>query len=239
MQPSATQSAAHQTDSTGVHPPSDVLPLTPIRAAQLLALGALLATVVIGLLLFLLRKPEPAPIVLHAPPTPAPTATPLPTPTPSPITIFVSGGVVQPGLYVLAWDARVGDALAAAGGLREGVNEALVNQAERLFDGAQVHVPLAEGSPDANANQSGPPPGLSGTLASAVPLAESSGGAGGGLVNLNTASAEELMTLPGIGPSKAATIIDNRPYDTVDDLDRVPGFGAKTVDQLRELVTTR
>lgn len=238
MQSPSLQPPAPQTDKTGVYPPSDAL-LTPIKAAQLLALGALLATVVIGLLLFLLRKPEPAPIVLHAPPTPAPTATPLPTPTPSPVTVFVSGGVAQPGLYVLAWDARVGDALAAAGGLQAGVNGALVNQAERLFDGAQVHVPLTEENAGIEIGQNGPPPGLSGTLASPVPLAESASGSAGGLVNLNTASAEALMTLPGIGPSKAAAIIANRPYDSVDDLDRVPGFGIKTVDQLRELVTTR
>jgi len=239
MQSPSLQPPAHQADNTGAHQPPEVLLLTPIKAAQLLALGALLATVIIGLLLFLLRKPEPAPIVLHAPPTPAPTATPLPSPTPSPVTVFVSGGVAQPGLYVLAWDARVGDALAAAGGLQEGVDGALVNQAERLFDGAQVHVPLTEESPSTAISQNGPPPGLSGTLSSPMPQAGPSSEATGGLVNLNTASAEALMGLPGIGPSKAAAIIANRPYDSVDDLDRVPGFGAKTVDQLRELVTTR
>lgn len=208
--------------------------LTPVVAAQLVGLGMLLATLIIGLLLFLLDKPDPAPIVLHAPPTPAPTATPLPTPTPSPLTVFVSGGVVHPGLYVLGWDARVGDALAAAGGLQSAVDGALVNQAERIFDGAQVHVPEAE-TVSAASSESGPPPGLSGTVALSAPP----GGATDGLVNLNTASADGLMTLPGIGPSKAAAIIANRPYESVDDLDRVPGFGAKTIDQLRELVTTR
>lgn len=205
----------------------------------------LLAAVIIGLLLFFLDKPDPAPIVLHPPPTPAPTATPVPTPTPSPLTVFVSGGVARPGMYQLGWDARVGDALAAAGGLQAGVDGALVNQAERLFDGAQVHVPLAEPSNVTSSEsgpqsgpQSGPPPGLSGTAAISAPASGGAGGAGG-LVNLNTASADGLMSLPGIGPSKAAAIIANRPYDAVDDLDRVPGFGAKTIEQLRELVTTR
>jgi len=154
---------------------------------------------------------------------------------PSPLTVFVSGGVARPGLYVLGWDARVGDALAAAGGLQTGVDGAQVNQAKRLFDGAQVHVPLAESLSAASSGGGEPPPGLSGSLALSGPV----GGAADGLVNLNTASADGLMSLPGIGPSKAAAIIANRPYDTVDDLDRVPGFGAKMIDQLRELITTR
>ncbi len=227
---------------TSVAPVTDPRPeggilLTPIVAAQLVGLGMLLAAVIIGLLLYFLDKPDPAPIVLHPPPTPAPTATPLPTPTPSPLTVFVSGGVARPGMYQLSGEARVGDALAAAGGLQAGVDGALVNQAERLFDGAQVHVPLAEPL-NVTSSEGGPPAGLSGTVALAEP-GGASGGATGGLVNLNTASADGLMTLPGIGPSKAAAIIANRPYDTVDDLDRVPGFGEKTIDQLRELVTTQ
>lgn len=225
---------------TGPPEPSAPVILTPMLAAQLVGLGMLLMAVVIGLLLFFLDKPDPAPIVLHSPPTPAPTATPLPSPTPSPVTVFVSGGVARPGVYQLGWDARVGDALAAAGGLLAGVDGARVNQAERLFDGAQVHVPDgSEENPAESVAAAGPPPGISGTAADAGAPVSASGSGGGGLVNLNTASAEGLMALPGIGPSKAAAIIANRPYDGVDDLDRVPGFGPKTVDQLRELVTTR
>jgi len=219
---------------SAVAPPSQPIVLPTRLAVQIFALGMLTATVLIGLLIFLLRKPDPAPIVLHPPPTPAPTATPQPTPTPSPLTVFVNGGVARPGVYQLGWDARVGDALAAAGGLLADVDAAQVNQAERLFDGAQVHVPIA-GAEAAPVGDVGPPPGLSGTVALAAPGSDG----GGGLVNLNTASADGLMSLPGIGPSKAAAIIANRPYDSVDDLDRVPGFGAKTIDQLRGLVTTR
>lgn len=214
--------------------------LTYMQLLQVIGLAFVAGLALSGLLVFLLSKPDPAPIVLHPPPTPAPTATPLPTPTPSPVTVFVSGGVAAPGVYRLAWDARVGDALAAAGGLVDGVDGARVNQAERLFDGAQVHVP--DGSAE-QAEESvaagGPPPGISGTAVDTGAPVSASGSGGNGLVNLNTASAEGLMALPGIGPSKAAAIIANRPYDGVDDLDRVPGFGPKTVDQLRELVTTR
>ena len=59
------------------------------------------------------------------------------------------------------------------------------------------------------------------------------------MVNLNTATATDLETLPGIGPSKAAAIIANRPYSTVDDLDKVPGIGPSTLEQLRPLVTVQ
>ena len=229
--------AAPAAPATDPKPEGGIL-LTPTVAAQLVGLGMLLASVIIGLLLFFLDKPDPAPIVLHPPPTPAPTATPHPTPTPSPLTVFVSGGVARPGMYQLGWDARVGDALTAAGGLQAGVDGALVNQAERLFDGAQVHVPLVEEEVNAS-SEAGPPPGLSGALNVSASTGGATGGGAGGLVNLNTASADGLMALPGIGPSKAAAIIANRPYDGVDDLDRVPGFGAKTIEQLRELVTTR
>ena len=201
-------------------------------------LGLITALTLVGGALFLLRRPEPPPIALQAPPTAAPTATPSPTPEPGPITVFVSGAVQQPGLYVLAADARVGDAITAAGGLTDDANGALVNQAEPIWDGAQVHVPVAAAAAE--------PGAASVPVMAAAPAAGVSGAsrapdlgnlAVAGLINLNSASAGELETLPGIGPSKAAAIINNRPYASVDELERVPGIGAKTLDQLRALVT--
>ncbi|MEZ4734943.1 MAG: ComEA family DNA-binding protein [Caldilineaceae bacterium] len=195
-------------------------------------LGLLTALVLVGGSLLLLRRPDPAPIVLHPPPTPAPTATLLPTATPAPILVFVSGAVARPGIYGLAAEARVADAIAAAGGVTSDANEAIVNQAERLWDGAQVHVP---GSTMTAAAAAEPPSGVSGAVSSGATIATQS--SAGGLINVNTATATELETLPGIGPSKAAAIIANRPYSTIEDLERVPGIGARTIDQLRPLVT--
>lgn len=195
-------------------------------------LGLLTALVLVGGSTLLLRQSNPPPIVLHPPPTVAPTATALPTATPAPIVVFVSGAVVRSGIYSLAATARVADAIAAAGGVTGEANSAVVNQAEPLWDGAQVHVPTLTTTADVAPE---PPTGVSGVEASSASPVTQSGG--GGVINLNTATATELETLPGIGPSKAAAIIANRPYSTVDDLERVPGIGARTLEQLRPLVT--
>ena len=125
-----------------------------------------------------------------------------------------------------------------AGGLVAEADSALVNQAELLFDGAQVHVPLPQSPRAGEASSSGtggPSAGLSGEPTTADTGA-SGGTAGGGLVNVNTASLEVLTTLPGIGPTKAAAIIAERPFDSVEELERVSGIGPKTVETLRPLI---
>ena len=131
-----------------------------------------------------------------------------------------------------------GDAVARAGGLVAEADPALVNQAELLFDGAQVHVPLPQAPRAGEASSGGtggPSAGLSG--AAETGTAGASGGtSGGGLVNINTASLELLTTLPGIGPAKAAAIIAERPFNSVEELERVPGIGPKTMETLRPLV---
>ncbi len=129
-------------------------------------LGLLTSLLLVGGTLLLIRQPSPPPIVLQPPPTPMPTPAPTASPTPGPITVFVSGAVMAPGLVTLPATARAGDAITAAGGLAPGADEALVNQAQPLWDGAQVHVPAVPqaegmGSGVALANPS-PPTGVSG-----------------------------------------------------------------------------
>jgi competence protein ComEA len=144
--------------------------------------------------------------------------------------------VLKPGLYQLPAEARVGDAIQMAGGLAPDANPIVVNQAEKLWDGVQVHVPsLIE--PQAELQ---PPAGLSGSQppSMVVPDNRAADVSTAGAINLNQATLEQLDTLPGIGPTKGQAIIDHRPYATVDDLERVPGIGASTIAQLRDLVTT-
>jgi competence protein ComEA len=110
-------------------------------------LGLLTALILLGAVLFFWPRPQPAALQLQTPPTLAPTPPALPAAvatqasTPSPLVVFVSGAVAKPGLYTLAPAARIGDAIAAAGGLLPGVDPALINQAQPLVDGAQLHIP--------------------------------------------------------------------------------------------------
>lgn len=217
--------------------PPDTSAAAAIRYAGLgFLLGFLLCAILTGALMWQLQRPTPPPIVLHSLPTPVPTETPAPTVTPGPLVVFVSGGVHSPGMYEVPAGARVGDVLARAGGLVADADPALVNQAEPLFDGAQVHVPLPQSPGAEAASTSGAPStGLSGQSSAAAAGASRSAPADG-LVNVNTASLEILETLPGIGPSKAAAIIAERPFDTVEELERVPGIGPKTLAAIALLV---
>lgn len=201
-----------------------------LQCVQFTIGGLVIGLLIGGLLMLLTRRPEPPPLVVQAPPTPVPTATASPTATPSPIVVFVSGAVAAPGLYTLPSDARVAHAIAAAGGLQTEADGALLNQAQRLWDGAQIHVPVS-GSPEV---ADGPAPGVSG-LSSVATLQSTP--AAGGRININTASLETLITLPAIGPARATAIIAGRPYSSVEDLERVSGIGARTIEQLHDLVT--
>lgn len=141
------------------------------------------------------------------------------------IAVHVSGAVAAPGVYELEEGARVADAVEHAGGFLEGAAENALNLARVLNDGEQVVVPTAE---EHAAQQS---------------AAEASGGAAGvgGKVNINTASAEQLDTLPGVGESTAQKIIADReangPFSSPEDLKRVSGIGDKKYAELADLIT--
>jgi competence protein ComEA len=138
---------------------------------------------------------------------------------PALLVVDVAGAVRRPGLVRLPAGARVADALAAAGGLKRGATTAGLNLARKLVDGEQVLV----GAPGAA------PPG---------PAAP---GAAAPLLNLNTATADDLDGLPGIGPVLADRIVEWRTahgsFTSVEQLREVSGIGARKFESLRELVT--
>ncbi|GAB2752324.1 ComEA family DNA-binding protein [Streptomyces bullii] len=154
-----------------------------------------------------------------------------PTGTPGPeIVVDVSGKVRDPGIHRLPAGSRVADALRAAGGVRPGTNTDGLNRARFLVDGEQVIV----GGP---APASGTGPGgaaagpTGGTIAGAGPTAP---------VSLNTATVDQLDTLPGVGPVLAQHIIDYRTqhggFRSVDELREVNGIGDRRFADLRNLV---
>lgn len=216
--------------SRAAGPQTPLPPSTPRPQWGLFAAGLLAGALISGGTVLIWDRPAPPPMTIQLPPTQAP-ALPTPSPTPAPIVVDVTGAVAEPGVYTLPAGARVVDALQAAGGLLPEADALALNRATPLYDGAQVFVPrLGEVAVT-------PVTGVSGEIPPTRGITP--GEEGIGLVNVNSASAAELETLPGIGPSKAAAIIANRPYHSVDDLDRVPGIGPATLDQIRDLVTVQ
>lgn len=165
----------------------------------------------------LIARPKPARITIHPP---RPTETPAPTPTQEPIQVYVTGAVASPEqLYTLPWGSRVQDVLAAAGGLSDDADRSAVNLAAVVRDGDQIHVSATSGD------------------GAAFELATPSGGA---RVHINSASLDELATLPGVGPVTAQRIIEYREqigeFTDLADLDQVPGIGPKTLENLQDQV---
>ncbi|WP_443059881.1 helix-hairpin-helix domain-containing protein [Streptomyces sp. NBC_00467] len=187
------------------------------------------------------RAPE---LVEQGAPAPATDSEPEPSPGPpvpsaaapsGRIIIDVSGKVRRPGVLQLPAGSRVADALHAAGGVQPGTDLTALNRARVLVDGEQVVVGLPA-QPGAAGAGAGPAGGSIG----------GTGGAGGpgaqpaGPVSLNSATAEQLDTLPGVGPVLAHHIIDYRTqhggFRSVDELREVNGIGDRRFADLQNLV---
>lgn len=166
-----------------------------------------------------------------------PSASPSPSPLPSSIVVDVAGAVVRPGLLELPAGARVGDALAAAGGYATDADldaaAAAINLAQPLSDGEQVRVPrigeaIAAAGPAGSDHEPAPAGG-----GAPAPVA-------GGLVNLNTASPEQLEALPGIGPVTVQKIVAARqeqPFSSLDDAVARGVIHRGQLEDIRELAT--
>jgi competence protein ComEA len=194
--------------------------LSGLSRRELVLLGALGLAALGGVGLWYVRS-LPQPVRVQAP-----RAAPVVTPSPASLIVHVAGWVRRPGVYELPEGSRVIDAVEVAGGPRTGAELGALNLAAPLSDGQQVLV----------AKQAAP------AGAGALPTAPGASPAGSApLVNVNTAAAEELETLPGIGEVLAATIIayreENGPFTAVDQLLDVSGIGEVTLEEIRDLVT--
>jgi competence protein ComEA len=190
--------------------------------ALVLSFVAALAAVVAAIGVWRERPvPEPAPVLPLV--TAAAKASSVPSPGAAPeVVISVVGRVPHPGLIHLPDGTRVADALAAAGGVLPGTDLMGLNVARRLADGEQLLVGMA------------PPP--------EQPVASQASGAAGAppVVNLNTATLDQLDTLPGVGTVTAQRILDWRVahgcFTSVDQLREVSGIGQARLAQLKHLV---
>ncbi|MFE9461210.1 helix-hairpin-helix domain-containing protein [Streptomyces californicus] len=149
------------------------------------------------------------------------------------IVVDVSGKVRRPGVRRLPAGSRVADALEAAGGVRAGTDLTGLNRARVLTDGEQVVVGLPPGSP-LTAAAGGGGPGAGGRTGTA------GGGGPSAPLSLNTATAEQLEALPGVGPVLAQHMIDyrteNNGFRSVDELRQVNGIGSRRFADLQPLV---
>jgi competence protein ComEA len=141
----------------------------------------------------------------------------------SPIVVDVVGAVERPGLYHLARGARVADAVAHAGGLTRKAERTAVNLAAPVSDGEQILVAAR-----------GAPPGVGATATGSAPPSSQSP------ISLSSATAEQLDTLPGVGPVTAQKIVtyrqENGPFTSVEALDAIPGIGPARIADLKGLV---
>lgn len=156
--------------------------------------------------------------------------------------VYVDGSVKKPGLYTMRADARVQDALEAAGGVKKDADLSPVNPAMRLSDEMKITVPSKK---EAKKGQTSVPvfvAGSSDLKESTTDRKASTPGKGANLIDLNTADQALLETLPSIGAAKAKSIISYReqhPFSSIEQLKEVKGIGEKLFEKLRPLVTVQ
>ena len=200
-------------------------------------LGALVIVAIAGGILLALRQPPSANIeVVSLTPTLAP-ADAVPTPLPL-VGVYISGAVVNPGVYIVNEGSRLADIILIAGGAAADADLTAVNLAAVLQDEQHWHIPkrIPNATPLAGglAASGGDPAAADGAQPNRAP---------NGKVDLNAADVDLLKTLPGIGDTRARAIVSHRElngaFPSVDALLDVNGIGIGTLEALRNLVEVR
>lgn len=143
--------------------------------------------------------------------------------------VYICGAVVSPGVYALKNESRIYEVIAKAGGLREDAGASSINQAEVISDGQMITVPTVEEAKELE------------NTALADDKAEIGNTGGIGKVNLNTAGMEQLMTIPGVGESKAKSIISYREekgrFDKIEDIMNITGIKEGMFSKMKDDIT--
>jgi competence protein ComEA len=187
------------------------------RYRATIALFSVISLIVGGVIGYFSHPQSAPPVVVTTPTQPA-------TATLTPLRVHVSGAVLHPDVYVLPPGSIVRDAVMAAGGPAPDADLERINLAVELQDQQQVRVPrkgetLTPASEDSSRGSEGT----------------------SGLININTATAAQLETLPRIGPAMAQRIVEyreaNGPFKTIEEIQNVPGIGPATFNGLKDLIT--
>lgn len=142
--------------------------------------------------------------------------------------VHVCGAVNNSGVYYLEAGSRVHEAVEMAGGFTQDAAEEYINLAQELEDGQQVYIPTLEEA-------------LEQGLSAGSSASSSGTDSSDGLININTATSEQLQTLSGIGESKAAAIIsyreENGDFGSIEDIKNVSGIGDSTYEKIKDYIT--
>src|SRR5574339_813666 len=183
-----------------------------LKSILYMASGILLGLFLAALVWVVARNPTGEAVVLR------------PVPTDRPIVVHITGAVPRPGVYALPKGARIQDGISAAGGFLAEADKTNINLAQALEDGEKIDIPFIEGASPVIAT---PLPEVVATTTD--------------LININTASASELDSLPGIGPTTAQKIIDyrtqNGPFVSTEDIINVSGIGPASYERIKDLIT--
>ena len=164
-------------------------------------------------------------------------------PTPSPAVVQVVGEVNEPGVYELKVDDRVFAAIEAAGGTTENANIEGINLAAIIRDGSSIVIPRAKHLPPPTTEDSLPAGEKEADRFEIPTELQASNGMSASAIDLNTATTEQLKSLPGIGETRANQIISHRSslggFSSVDELMDINGIGKATVEAIRPFVTVQ
>src|SRR5215207_138819 len=186
-----------------------------LKTTLYLASGILFGLFLAALVWVVARNPTGEAVILR------------PVPTEKPVIVHITGAVPRPGVYALPQGARIQDGISSAGGFLAEAEKSQLNLAQLLEDGEKLDIPFIEGASPILATP--------GPTVVAVTTE---------LININTASAAELDTLPGIGPTIAQKIIEyreqNGPFLSIEDITNVAGIGnvnSVTYERIKDLIT--